>query len=382
MTARRDWYLSAAVAIGTSALMALLLVVRPVPLPDWLPGATRGRSTASRPAENAPALTVYAGDQQLTVSWLSYGGNDYTVQVTPYSGGSPVPCGQVTSLQGFSYQCRFTGLTNGLRYHVSFQRADTKLPVRVVSAIPRPAILGTNGTRLWLDASDYQAITTADGTPAVIGSQVAWVQDESPFKHRLTAPDAQRRPTLGQLGALPALKLTGAQSLTMGTRDLPTGKKPSTVFAVAVLDDSLPARSCFRNLVGWGVAQTGAGRVLHKGCQVPFAFAETYQTFNRQAPTQIWSSGQPAVVTALFRPRDVALRMNGATSYDWQAPADLSMNTSTDGTLTLGAAPWDLNAGWLGRIGEFIIIDHALDDAQVKAIENYLSTKWQLTLAT
>jgi hypothetical protein len=53
-------------------------------------------------------------------------------------------------------------------------------------------------------------------------------------------------------------------------------------------------------------------------------------------------------------------------------------NTLLQSTAVLGAAPWDLSAGWYGRMFEVIVIQGDISAADRDAMERYLATKWRI----
>ena len=166
----------------------------------------------------------------------------------------------------------------------------------------------------------------------------------------------------------------------MDGRPFPSGNTPSTVFVVAAQDDPSPETACWHNLVSWGVNEIGQGRVLYKGCHTSLAFAETFGTWQDQHPTQTWPTGRAAVLSAVFDSAGVSLRLNGADSYRWDAPASQRMKTVAAESALLGGATWEPAAGWVGRIGEVVVFDRVLTLAELQTVEKYLATRWQVVI--
>jgi hypothetical protein len=111
-------------------------------------------------------------------------------------------------------------------------------------------------------------------------------------------------------------------------------------------------------------------------------FAETFSTYTQQQPTRVWPAGRPAILVAQFDATGVTVRINGAVSYRWNVPAGVPMATAVAPTALLGAASWDLHDGWVGRVGEFAVVNRVLTPAELSATEQYLGVKWQVSRGT
>lgn len=383
------WVLSAIGALVTAATVTLL-IVRPVPLPPWLPGAaltSSARTTGtSRDLGLPQPFTVTPGDRKITVMWRSADGMDrYRVEVTNVADTpttpATLPCRRITTGVANTSGCVISDVRNGADHLVTVRPADesgSSPPPRIVRVVPRPASLGLGSTVLWLDAGDYATMRPEHAGPVWIGSRVAELRDKSLRRLRATQPDSARRPIVGQLGRLPALVFAGGGILSVSGGSLPAGGSPSTVFVVAAQDDPSPEVTCFHTLLAWGARQTGGARALHKGCRTSLAFADTYGTHTAQRPTQAWSIGQAAVMSAVFDGTGTAVRLNGIPSYRWEATSSWEVDTIATGDAHLGCANWDLTAGWIGRIGEAIVFDRVLPPEELVTVEKYLGTRWQV----
>jgi hypothetical protein len=383
------WLLTAIGAIATITSTAFL-VIRPLPLPDWVPGAgsvkggARGTGDSLRPVPPLP-FSVTPGDGQLTVSWPSKAGTDpYRADaVVEEDAPSVYPCRKVSRPTDATSTCVVSGLRNGASYLVSVHPADgadASVPTRTARAVPRPALLASPSVVAWLDASDYATIKPDHKGEVRIGSKVLELRDKSSHHYDAQQPEAELEPILGQLGKLPALLLDGNDVMFMDGAGFPTGASPSTVLVVASQDDRSGDVTCFHNLLSWGTNRTREARILHKGCLTSLAFAETFDTHNEQEPTQRWPIGQAALVTAAFDGTGTSLWLNRTRSYRWQSPLSERMNTANTGGVSIGGAMWDMRAGWVGRIGEVIVFDRLLTPGERKSIETYLGAKWQLLL--
>lgn len=384
-----DRWLLPAVGVLTTVATATFLVVRPVSLPQWLPGAPSARlGTAAGGAGSGRSVPqtflVTAGDGKITVTWPSVDGVDrYRVDAvnevdTPESS----PCRPIQTDASAGSGCVIAGLRNGAPYLVTVRPADesdTSVPARLVRAVPRPAILASRNAVVWLDAADYATVKSQHNGPARIGSRVVGLSDKSPRHLDAVQLDSTREPALGQLGRLPALLFDGNDMLRLDGRALPAGNRPATVLVVAAQDDPSGTTSCFRSVLSWGTSKRAQARVMHKGCQTTLAFAETYDTWDVQQPTKSWPTGRAAVLTAVYDSAGVTVRLDGALSYRWDAVPSDRTNTVAAQDGQVGAAAWEAdNAGWVGRIGEVVIFDRLLTPPELTTMEKYLATKWQL----
>lgn len=378
--------LGAAVSVAATAF----LVVRPVPLPSWVPGgpATTAGAPETRQAavpDPRPSVSVTPGDGEITVTWPSDGATRSYRAVAVAEAGDPSgqPCRSTASPSAGSTRCVVTGVRNGVSYLVSVYAAadgSNSVPLGTFRAVPRPGLLTSADVVAWFDAGDYNMIRPTPMEPVAIGSRVLALRDKSPHHHDATQRDADRQPTIGQVGGLPALDLDGNDVLTTDDRKFPAANRPSTVVLVAAQDDPSPDTTCFRHLISWGSNLVGRARIIHKACETSLAFAETFGTWVDQQPVQSWPTGRPVVVSAVFETGGVTLRLDGALSYRWSATLQQRMNTSSGGVVSIGGAAWDPPGGWQGRIGEIVVFDRVLSATELKAAEDYLGAKWQIAL--
>lgn len=375
----------------TSIVATAVLLFRPVQLPSWLPGGPpvdADSGALAPPIEQDPVhpFSVTPGNGKITVTWPSDGAMEaYHAQATAETGDpSDLPCRAEAAPSTGSTQCVVSGLRNGVSYLISVYAKDQShgsAPLRMVRAVPRPAVLTSSDIVAQFDAGDLSAIESAQRGAAVIGSKVRTIRDRSPHHRDVLQQETERQPTVGQLGRLPALVLDGNDVLTANDRDFPTGDTPSTVVIVAAQDDPSPETTCFHNLFSWGTGSLGQARIIHKGCETSLAFAETFETHFAQRPTRPWPTGRPAVVSAVFEAGRTTVRLDGAPSYRWSATPKQRMNTVPGGVMSVGGALWEKAAGWQGRIGEIFVFDRVLTTAELNAIEDYLGAKWQVTMS-
>jgi hypothetical protein len=371
----------------TSVLVTAVLVLHLFALPGWIPGVSASASGSSRStgAPALPDLSIVAGDGELTVS-LPPGTDPGQYRVDAVSETNAADPGSCLVAAGGSPSgpgCSVHGLRNGLSYLVTLGRADDPAgaPVRMKHATPLPRVLLGSGIVAWYDAADYTSVRPDQHGPARVGSRVAFLRDKSSRHADATQPDQGAMPVMGQLGANPALKLSSTNYLVADERGLPQGGHAATVIAVAALDDPVPADSCFRTVLAWGVGQPNQARLLEKGCHNDLAYAETFGSWPVQQPTTSWPTGRATVVSAQFDRKGTSIWVNHRLSNTWVSPPNMTPNTVAGEGLILGAVTWSSQDGWVGRIGEVVIFDRALTPAERQATELYLAAKWQVQLA-
>jgi hypothetical protein len=373
----RESWLLVVLAVIAGLVSSALVAIRPVLTSQGSGGG----------AAFPKSMIITPGDGMLTVSWASSDDGTARYWADAVIEGDVTPaqmCQPVNAVSPGTATCILTRLTNGFRYLVSLRDPrDSPLaaPLLTVRGIPRPAILKSADIASWLDASDLGAIQAARPGPARVGSTVVALRDKSPHHQDAVQPEAVREPVVGQLSNLPALLMNGEDYLGLADTAFPLGRQPATVLAVAAQDDPAPESKCWHNLLSWGVTQTGKARIVYKGCYTSLAFAETFGTADKQKPTKGWPVGEAAVLTAVFDGAGTSVRLNGAFSYRWVALPGQQMNTAGQAGVMLGAAPFNLEAGWVGRIGEVIVIDRLLRPEEVRSVERYLAGKWNLKLA-
>jgi hypothetical protein len=382
---RWDGRLVTSTVVITTLVVTGALFLVPLPgLPGSHPGVEATAGTAGTGSVASHSLVVVPGDRQLYVSWaLDSGGTVSHADVLAEAGGGTVPCMPQMSAPSLVASCLVTGLVNGASYLVSLHRGATgtvSLPLRTIRAVPRPKVLGSPDVAVWLDASDYRSVSTANGGRPVLGSAVSALRDRSTHGRTAVQADPARRPVLDQLGMLPALRFDGADSLLLAPQGFPD--RASTVLVVASEDDARPDVTCFRHVLAWGAPAAGQARILNKGCRTPLIFADTFNTSPLQVPTLDWPVGQPAVVSAVFATDGTSVRVDGSTSYRWKAPPavrHVAGPVRPGDSVVVGAAPWDMQAGWNGRIGELLVFDRALTPVELASVESYLLAKWRVT---
>jgi hypothetical protein len=371
------------VVAGVVAFTILYLV-----WPADVAGPVSGRAAASSAARSTETplsglaqvrdLKAVTGSRAVTVSWTALSGPpgiSYVAKAVPED--AQLETRTCTTSAG---SCVIDGLTNGAPYtiEVRIQDGDGALSApQLAAATPRPDILASESSALWLDADDTSAF---GGSAATAGAPVSEWHDKSGRGSVVTQAATTAQPLVAVLGKRRALKFSGSQSLAVADSRLPSGTDPSTVFVVVRLDDVDAAKSCFEHVLAWGSAQPGAARILHKGCSTLMAYVETYGTGTTITPTKAWPIGRTALLSASITKSGLDVRMNGSPSYSWTAPADVPTNTASHQPFTVGGALWwGGSAGWVGLIGEVAVLSGAVSPADRNDVEQYLVRKWSIS---
>lgn len=366
------------VLTGLTAFLALYLFW-PSARPDL--GALGGSSAAGVQAQSSggsssgPApvgnLGAVAGDGAATISWTAPTGVQavqYTVQAIPENTALPVVQCATAALS-----CALGGMTDGATYTVEVGAKDAAGltgPVTQAQVTPYPAVLGSGATALWLNADDV---------PGAIGVPVSQWPDESGQHNGATQSVRAAEPVLAALGSHHALEFSGTQNLGLDGGRLPSGTVGSEVFAVVELQDPGAATSCFEHVIAWGAPQTGAARMIYKGCGTQLAYADTFNTYPLMQPAVNWPQGRPSLVAAAFTPSGVTVRMDGSADYTWPRPSDTPGSTGSQKAAMVGGAPWWVTRnGWKGLIGEVIVLSGQVSAGDEQAVEKYLIRKWDV----
>jgi hypothetical protein len=331
--------------------------------------ATGVRLEAGPVQLTAGQLNVVAGAGSALVSWTAMPGVHnprYTVWAVPNNTALPESTCVTTGLS-----CTVGGLTNGVTYAVRVgvaNAAGTMDPSAPVEVTPYPAILKSHASVLWLNA---------DNIPAAPGTQVNFWPDASGQGNNAMQAAAAVEPTLSTLGSNKAVQFSGSQNLVLNGDRLPLGATPSVIFAVAQLDDPLAATDCYDHVIAWGTSQTATARMLYKGCHTALASVDTFNTNALMHPVNAWPEGVPTLVTAEISGFSATVMMNGALDYTWQIPPDVATNTQPQATAMVGGAPWwgDTD-GWIGKIGEIVVLSGNVSAVDINAVDEYLLHKW------
>ncbi|WP_322767505.1 fibronectin type III domain-containing protein [Frankia sp. Cr1] len=354
------------------------------PLKAAAPKASETIATAAptqQPQKSGPLpvldLRTDTGNGAVTVSWTISSGvqGSYITKAIPED--KKLETRECTTL---ARSCVIDGLTNGASYTIEVRSEDNERALsapRLSQAMPHPDILASESSALWLDANDTSTVGDSAAEP---GSPVSKWRDKSGRGYVAAQTEPPAQPLVTTLGKLRALKFSGNQNLTFGDSRLPSGSEPSTLFVVARLDDPNAAASCFEHLLAWGSAQPGGARIVYKGCSTPMGYVETYDTNKTMQPTKEWPVGKMALLSATVTKAGIGVRMNGSPSYSWATPSDVQTNTAPRQTVMVGGAPWwKTQAGWVGSIGELVVLSGEISTGQQAEVEQYLIRKWSIS---
>ena len=308
------------------------------------PSPTSGSPTAG-PAM-LDSLTARGGPSQVVVSWRLSGATTSQIRATISGHGIPA-----TACVPTTTGCTFSPLTDGVTYTVDVSLTLNGMTVtrRKATAIPYPAVLAARTTRLWFDPADPGNLIVVGGRKPTPGATVRRLLDRSG-----SGADARTGPELPAAQhhdsqRPPRPTFSAVSGLSFPASSLPSGSAPTTVYAVAALNDATAETDCIAHVLFWGTPHTNATRTLIKGCGTSLAFADTFNTWQEAAPTRSWRSGRPQIIRADFTARALSVWMDGASSYTWKQTAGANLDTKTAVNGMVGE-PWDANSGWKGQI--------------------------------
>jgi hypothetical protein len=366
----------AARATGGPSAVATAPGIAPGIAPGVAAGAPKVPKDPKDPKDpNVPGalsnVAALGGARKVTVSWRFTPGTASRLNVRLIGNSNTLTNATCTAT---SASCTFKGLTSGVKYtaEVSVMQGSTELTRRTATAIPYPEVLQGAHTRLWLDTAHPGSVQTPDGKLSS-GETVTRVLDRSGNGGDASALAGWKSPTVSHVNGLTALGFFGSQALTFAADALPTGSSHSTVYAVAPLQDSSAASDCFRSVIEWGAQSTNQARLLFKGCGTDLAFADTFDTWKDAVPTKPWRAGSVQVVRADFSQHQLAVWVDGSSSYTWHQTASMATGS---GIGVLGGTVWDVGSGWKGSIAEVIVLSSTPTAAEDDAIVSYLQHKW------
>jgi hypothetical protein len=212
-------------------------------------------------------------------------------------------------------------------------------------------------TQVWFDATDASTLTIVTGVSV-------WA-DKSGFGHDVIQATTTRQPLTGtrDINGLNCLQFDGSNDYMRCDDNL--GAQPHTVFFVAEADDATGRRNYLMDGLG------GARHVFAGGGQSSNGTASLW--------AGSWYSPSPPVGTT---PNVLMGQYNAGSSYigvngaRW-GPGNCSGQGLSNGiVLCIGSI---LTQDWYrGHVGEVIIVDALLDDAEIQQFEGYLAWKWGL----
>jgi hypothetical protein len=182
---------------------------------------------------------------------------------------------------------------------------------------------------------------------------------------------------LSTLGSHKAVQLSGVQNLVLDGSSSASGSTPIVIFFVMELDESGAATDCFEQLLTLGTAQTGEAKITGKGCPATLTYAEAH-SITLIHPRYTLPQGKPALVTAEITESAVSVWMNGSFDFSWSNSQGVVDSMPQSATLISGA-PWlGVLNGWVGRIGEIVILSGNSSTENARGVDQYLLRKWDI----
>ncbi len=330
-------------------------------------------------APTAPqSVSATNADGQSVVSWSapsSTGG----AAITGYT-ATATATGQTTrTCTSASTGCTITGLVNGATYSITVTATNsvgTGVASTAVTVTPFPSVMSAgNGMVLWLDGADTSTLfqDTAGSVPATTAGQtVARWNDKSTQANHATQTTAADRPALATIGSrlLPTFDGT-TDALSLDVTKMPTGTTASTTLAVGRLTDPAPASSGWRSLVLWGSNSAGQ---LRSHTKVINSAAAGFDNFGTVSSAGTWATNTMGLLESSFTSAQYTARFNANV-------ATTVVTSSNTGTSFASIASNPGADYWIGQVPEIIVFNTTLTETQRRAVQDYLATKWGLTIA-
>ena len=331
--------------------------------------------TQAPSAPSAPiAVTPAAGDAQATPSWR--GANQYLSPITAYTATATATGQPTRSCTTSSLTCTITGLTNGVTYSVTVTATNAvgtgpeSVPTTVV---PRPALLTSASSRLWVDGADIDGDgrleAVVDETGSATGAVQTWV-DKSGRANSTAAPSVATRPTAATqtMNGLPVVTFNGANVLHGTPNANPYGiTGDRTMFVVTRRRSGTPSRLVDRLPEDNPLFGLTASNTL-----------EVRDDANAQYQSSIGSNTSVAnvgyVITTSRNGTALGISSNGAATGSSSITGVQTMRTMTLGRHGAYGGTADVD------IAEVALFDRALSATERRQVEEYLRRKWALQL--
>ena len=329
--------------------------------------------TANSPAfswtvGNAPSppltVTVVNGDATVAASWAAPASTNgapvtgYTATANVGAGTGGPSCSTTGALT-----CSIGGLTNGIVYSVTVVATNsygTGPASAAVTAIPYPAgvMSAGNGLTLWLDGADPTVLlaSSACSAGAATSAVGCWKDKSGQATANNFSQTAGNLPGLSTWNGLPAVNF-GDPSVVLNSVN--ANAQYQTVFVAANVTNPASGSGVIVDLFGKATqdfdVRVGTGT-------------------NRNAPNgNDWSynTGSPALNWA-----------NGAQTAKANQPLAVvtSDQSSTVQTFAASVSNTFYSRGVIGQVGDVITFNKILTNTQRRAVEDYLSKKWGVTI--
>ena len=244
-----------------------------------------------------------------------------------------------------------------------------------------PGGVGTSSTNiLWLRAG-AGAFTDAGTTEATDGDNVQQWNDQSGNNNHVSQSTLSFRPNLETniVNGRSVIRFNGSSDRL--TADLGSPGAPLTVIAVTSFDAVNQGSDDYDFVVNLGAGSgTNANLSIGRGASNS-GFPDDYYSWdgnnNRTGPNLTGATFQ--ILSAVHQSSSTFHELYlDATS---QSVTDYSGSVSTDGTITIGAFPSPINHYLDGDVAELIVFN-TIDSAERTIIENYLSSKYNVSIAS
>jgi hypothetical protein len=84
-------------------------------------------------------------------------------------------------------------------------------------------------------------------------------------------------------------------------------------------------------------------------------------------------------VTAEITGSGITVWMDGSLDYSWANPHGVATDTSPQASAMVGGAPWWGDSdGWVGRIGEIIVLSGNVSTGDMQTVDAYLLREWDI----
>ncbi len=242
-------------------------------------------------------------------------------------------------------------------------------------AVQLPSNLPTSNLQTWFDATDSQTLTVSGGKVTSVANRAG--------VDSATQANSANQPTLNASNAafngLPTLTFSGNQHLNGFDTSYLNGSS-YTIFTVSAVNAG-------GNQYILGSNSGGTNTSLHFGYRdsATFTLAQFNNDLDYSPTTPVQSyNGSSEVAMDWSGKLDTAsghaIYFNGGSSVASNGNTDaLISQTTTSGILGAG---FNNSAPFNGDVGEVLIFNTALSDAQRAAVEAYLQTKWGISGAS
>ena len=346
----------------------------------WVSSAATATGSPCNGFPDAPVLTLTPSDGAVQASWTAPAANggtlaSYTATISPAPGSGSATCTPSVP----TTTCSWSSLTNGVTYTVSVTATSDvgTGPAGTATTIPYPSTVMTPANlKLWLDGADASTLFASSScSGAAATTTVGCWKDKSTSADDATQSTPGNRPALATAAGRPVPSMDGTDDrLALTPSLLPNGSAASTAFVVAALDDPAPASSTYRLALAWGGTGTGAARVLGKNMSGTGMFGDLRFT-GGMYPASYWQAAPSLLV------HEVAASASRLVAWGAGTWATSAAVPSTGTSVAYVGADVTAGNGWYGRVPEVIVLGSTVTDSQRRAVEEYLSRKWSMTIA-